>query len=133
MVETPPAREATILLVEDEGQIRSFSKHALERAGYRVLEARSGTQALEVAQQHYGAVDMLVTDMVLPGQSGPELARALAGRRPGLRVLYTSGYHDAVPPGDAPGAFLAKPYMPNALVRRVEEVLSGGTDEGTTA
>lgn len=113
----------TVLLVEDEAQVRSFSKAALERASYRVLEARSAEEALTVADRYYDTIHALVTDIVLPGQSGLDFARTLSAKRPGLRVLYVSGYHDQ-PPEDPTAVLLTKPYMAGALIKRVDELLA---------
>jgi PAS domain S-box-containing protein len=116
----------TVLLVEDEEGVREVARAALEKAGYRVLEARQGQEALEVAGRHEGPIALLLTDVVMPVMGGPELARQLRQFLPGIRVLYISGYA----PGeggrqaarlDAP--FLAKPFRPGTLVGKVREVL----------
>jgi len=117
----------TILVVEDEPAVRSLSRRALEGSGYTVLAAATGADALELAERHDGPIDLLVTDVVMPGMSGRELAEQLAPRRPGLRVLYMSGYPgDAVVQrgGLAAGvAFLQKPFTPDGLARQVRAVL----------
>ena len=123
----PPGGTETVLLVEDEEAVRQLAAKLLRKAGYTVLVAADGRAALALAEQHMGPVHLLLTDVVMPGMSGPELAVQLTDRRPGARVLYMSGY-----PGDAaaqrgalaPGiAFLQKPFLPEALVRRIREVL----------
>jgi PAS domain S-box-containing protein len=120
-----PARgDETVLVVEDDAAIRALVRRTLAQAGYRVLDASTADQALAVAV----APDVLVTDVILPGRNGWELATALATRRPGLRVLFMSGYaahHSGEPlvPADAP--LLAKPFAPEELLRRVREVLDG--------
>ncbi|OGN83240.1 MAG: hypothetical protein A2X23_02750 [Chloroflexi bacterium GWC2_73_18] len=130
----PPTAEAgpgggaeTILVVEDESAVRTLVRLVLERCGYRVLEASDGTAALEEAGRHPGPIDLLVSDVVMPGMSGPELVGRLAGVRTGLRVLYLSGYaEDAVVHYGAldPGiAFLQKPFAPETLAGKVREVL----------
>jgi len=117
----------TLLLVEDEDAVRSLAREALEMHGYRVLDAKDGTAALEVARAHGDAIQLLITDVVMPGMSGVDLAERLVAARPGLRVLYMSGYTERaiVNHGvDAQMAFLQKPFTPNGLVQRVQEVLS---------
>jgi PAS domain S-box-containing protein len=117
----------TVLLAEDDAAVRGFVRTALESFGYTVLEARDGGEALAAAVRHAGSIQILVTDVVMPVMRGPQLASALAERRPETRVLYISGYtEDAL--GDqgvaSPGvAFLAKPFTTGALARKVREVL----------
>ncbi|HLY61388.1 MAG TPA: PAS domain S-box protein [Terriglobia bacterium] len=117
----------TVLIVEDEKDIRWLMRKAVEAKGYTVLEAHDGTEALHVAEQHPGAIHLLLTDMVMPGISGRALADQLADRRPELKVLYMSGYtgdslnrQDALELG---AAFLQKPFAPDSLARKVREVL----------
>src|SRR5690606_3960238 len=97
---------------------------------YRVLEACNGEQALEVAQKHDGSIDLLITDLVMPKLSGTELAAELRKRQANLKVLYVSGYteDETVLSGSLePGAhFLAKPFLPGELVRRVHMILTAG-------
>ena len=82
----------TVLVVEDEPVVLKFASSVLERRGYSVLVAETPHQALEVAARHDGQIDLLLTDVVLPGMSGQELAGVLGGARLGLKVLYMSGY-----------------------------------------
>src|SRR5690606_28776176 len=84
----------TILLVEDEAQVRFLARNALRELGYHVLEAQNGLEALVLAQQHTGTIDLLVTDVVMPQLSGRMLAKSLRLMQPQLRVLYMSGYTD---------------------------------------
>jgi signal transduction histidine kinase len=123
----PRGGTETLLVVEDEAAVRRLARQALERLGYRVLEAGDGRQALDVAAAHAGAIDLLVTDVVMPGMGGRELAEHLTGLRPGLRVLYTSGYTESaiVQNGtlDPTVAYVPKPYTPDQLARKVREVL----------
>jgi two-component system, cell cycle sensor histidine kinase and response regulator CckA len=128
----PPSRGSlrgveTVLVVEDEQAVLTLSRRALETEGYTVLAAADGADAVRIAERHGGTIHLLLTDMVMPGMSGRELAAQLAARRPGLRVVYMSGY-----PGDAAArggalaqgsAFLQKPFEPDALARKVREAL----------
>ncbi len=118
----------TVLLVEDEAAVRQFARRALEASGYVVLVAPDGAEALTLADRHEGPIDVLLTDVVMPGIAGPELARRLTERRPTLRVLFCSGYTDdaTVLEGvrEAGTAFLQKPFAPEDLIRKLREVLS---------
>ena len=117
----------TILLVEDEEVVLTFASRALRRQGYSVLEARNGDEALLIAERHPKVVDLLLTDVVMPRMSGPELANRLKARRPELIVLYMSGYtedanvHDGVLDSDV--ELLEKPLRPELLLSRVRELL----------
>ena len=116
-----PARE-TILLVEDEPPVRQLFATALARAGYRVLEARNGQEALATFAQHGGDIHLLLTDMRMPYMGGAELARQLHAKNPDLRLLCISGYPGA--DSDNVGAdFLAKPFSRDDLLAKVREVL----------
>jgi two-component system cell cycle sensor histidine kinase/response regulator CckA len=132
-----PARSVqgteTVLLVEDEDAVRTLAEVVLQSNGYAVLVARQGEEALEMAAAHRGPIHLLVTDLVMPHMGGRELAEQLAGTRPGLRVLFMSGYPDEASmqhglPGAGAG-FLQKPFSPIALARKVRDVLdaAGGT------
>jgi PAS domain S-box-containing protein len=127
--EAPAAQAAgvTILLVEDHEALRAMTRDVLEAKGYAVLEASGGEQALEISAAHVGPIHLVLTDLAMPGIGGAELARKLSRGRPGLRVLYTSGYgHDAIATDgvlDASKAFLQKPYNAEALESKVREVL----------
>ena len=126
-VKVAPRGHETVLLVEDEEAVREVKRRILARGGYSVLEARDGNEALRVASRHQGPIHLLVTDVVMPGMSGPQLAELLARERPELRVLFVSGYADeaithwGVP--QAGSAFLQKPFNPVRLARNVREVL----------
>jgi CheY-like chemotaxis protein len=113
----------------DEEAVRALVRRALAGAGYRVLGAGRPGEALEAASRHAGRIDLLLTDVMLPESNGFALSRLLVAQRPGLRVLYVSGYAgghlEAAALGDGKGAFLAKPFTPEALLRRVREVLDG--------
>ena len=117
----------TILLVEDQAALRLMGEALLMEAGYRVLSAASGRAALELAEKYAGPIDMLVTDVVMPEMNGPELAGHLSRTRPGLMVLYVSGYTDhAMLQGggiESGTAFLQKPFLLDALRTKVDELL----------
>jgi CheY-like chemotaxis protein len=121
----------TIMLVEDEEQVRAVARTILQRHGYHVLEMRSGQEALTYCQTHPAPIDLLLTDVVMPQMSGPELAHQLSGTRPALVVLCMSGYTDdsIVRHGflQADLSFLHKPFTSESLTRRVREVLDART------
>jgi two-component system, cell cycle sensor histidine kinase and response regulator CckA len=119
--------DETVLLAEDDGAVRRLASIALRQYGYTVLEARDGEEALQLARSDRNRdIHLLITDVVMPGVSGRDLALQLAAERPNMRVLYTSGYAEAVTmrAGLAHGVpLLAKPFLPNELLRRVRESL----------
>jgi len=117
----------TILLVEDEEAVRKLVRRTLERQGYHLLVAAGGADAVRIAEQHKGLIHLLITDVIMPHMSGRETAERLKALRPGLHVLYVSGYTEttvartgALAAGEL---FLQKPFTPQALVRRVRELL----------
>jgi two-component system, cell cycle sensor histidine kinase and response regulator CckA len=125
----------TVLLVEDEPSIRAVASRVLAGRGYTVLSAAHGDDALRVARAHPGDIDLLLTDVVMPGMSGSTLARDLMAERPGLRVLYMSGYTDAdivhhgvLDPGTM---FLEKPFTPQVLARHVRDALDARAEPVT--
>ncbi len=125
----------TILLAEDQPEVRSVACAVLTRYGYRVLEASCGEEALEVLRGHREPVHLLLSDVVMPSMSGPELARLVQLQRPGIRVLFASGYtddaivrHGVLDPGVA---FLQKPFTPTALLRKIRELLDAPMAAGT--
>ncbi len=119
------AAHETVLVAEDEDGVRQLAVEALERRGYRVLSAGSGEEALKVAAVHDGTIHLLVSDVVMPGMKGPELADQLRRLRPGMRVLLMSGYAaDVVTPNDLREAtLLSKPFSPAALIKAVQSAL----------
>jgi CheY-like chemotaxis protein len=127
-VPVKPARGSeTVLVVEDEGAVRSFLVEALQQHGYRVIAAENQASALALAQAHSGSIDLIIADVVMPGGTGPELVRALAVARPGVPALYISGYADAVlaQEGSVPKAshFLQKPFTASELLNRIRQIL----------
>jgi PAS domain S-box-containing protein len=126
-VEIPLSGTETVLVAEDDPTVRTLVSHVLRRLGYEVLEAAAPSQAELVAERHAGKIHMLLTDVVMPGMRGPELARRLVATRPDMRVLFMSGYTDdaVVTDGilEGQGEFLEKPFTPTALGRRVRSVL----------
>ncbi len=119
----------TVLLVEDEPGVRRLVNETLRLHGYTVLEARHGIEALLTGAKHAGPIHLLLTDVVMPQMSGPEVAEKLATVRPEVKVLYMSGYpdHPAFSKGgiDAEHSFLQKPFTPTTLAQKVREVLDG--------
>jgi PAS domain S-box-containing protein len=118
----------TILLVEDEPALRSLTKRILSSAGYTVLDAESGDDALALLAAHDGPVHLVMTDVVMPGMNGREVATRVAALRPGIRILFASGYtddtlfrHGVLDDGSR---FISKPYSPGELRRKIREALS---------
>jgi len=125
----------TILLVEDNAALCKLVTRFLEPAGYTVLLASTGEEALQLLERHEEPVHLLLSDVVMPGMSGWQLAERLAQTRPGMKVLYVSGYtsdtivRHGVSNGQVP--FLNKPFIAAALLQKVREVLDS-TDEGNS-
>ena len=127
MTAPEPDNKETILLVDDEQSVRSIVLKILRRAKYNVLEAEDGDTALKIAASHAGRIDLVITDMYMPGLRGPEVVERLAPTRPGLRALFMSGYADQDARTGVPlGAyFLNKPFSGQELAAAVETVLKG--------
>ena len=123
-----PWGSETVLLVEDEENVRAATRAVLAMRGYAVLAAENAEAGLAASRAYPGPIHLLLTDVVMPGMSGPQLAEALAGERPEMRVLFMSGYTDAaiVRHGVLPAgmAFLQKPFPPGVLLRMMRDVLS---------
>jgi CheY-like chemotaxis protein len=120
----------TVLLVEDEASLRGLLHEALETNGYSVLVARDGAEAVQIAEAHVGPIQIMVTDVIMPGLTGPQIVDLVAPIHPKMRVLYISGYsgepitrHGLIGPGRA---FLSKPFGPETLLRKVRESLDAG-------
>jgi CheY-like chemotaxis protein len=132
---TPPPSEhsgtETLLIVENEPAIRNLLQMALRRNGYTVLAAESAREALEIVRGHAGAIDLLITDVVMPDMNGPELVRELATIRPDTRALFMSGYLDdalgehGVLPSHA--NFIQKPFSPRVIAQKVRDILDGAS------
>lgn len=118
----------TILLVEDEEPVRRMARRVLERNGYTVIDAASGEEGLRIAIDHDGELDLVLTDVVMPGISGPDLIQRLQRYRSDFAVIYSSGYTDEMVARhglhDSGTAFLQKPFTPEHLINRVRQVLS---------
>jgi CheY-like chemotaxis protein len=128
----PPVRRAhhgneTVLLVEDDTFVRDMSARALSVMGYRVISASDGQEALVAAARHEGRIDLLLTDVIMPGMDGGQVAQEVSRMRPGVRVLFMSGYATDAVTGRRPlpegAAFLPKPFTPTVLGAKVREVL----------
>jgi CheY-like chemotaxis protein len=122
-----PGGTETVLIVEDEGMLRNLCVQILEQLGYRVLQARDGIEAIAEVQGYGDRIDLLLTDVVMPGMNGSELAAQLVAHNPGMKVLFTSGYtedvishHGVLAEGVS---FIGKPYTPLTLARKIRGVL----------
>ena len=117
----------TVLLAEDEQDVREVTREFLESAGYTVLEAAGGEAALEISASHIGTIDLLITDMVMPGISGQDLARKMRALRDGIRVIYMSGYSEhaagEAAKCDTAAVVLTKPFSRTVLLRTVRDIL----------
>jgi two-component system, cell cycle sensor histidine kinase and response regulator CckA len=125
--------QETILLVEDEEQVRAVAQSILKRSGYRVIVAQNAGEALLFSEKHPGIIHMLLTDVVMPQMSGAELAKRIATTRPDMKVLCMSGYTDdsIVRHGvlESGVAFMQKPFTPETLMRKVREVFNSPREE----
>jgi PAS domain S-box-containing protein len=132
-----PRGTETVLLAEDEDAVRRLVQRALELHGYSVLPARSGEEAEQIERSHLGPIHLLITDVVMPGMGGRELADTIKSRRPQLKILYMSGYtnDEVVRHGVtlARDAFLQKPFTPSGLVAMVRAAFAGALPPGELA
>jgi CheY-like chemotaxis protein len=124
----------TILVLEDEARVRKLVCEVLAGRGYQVLEAVRGEEAIRMAAEHHGSVHLLLTDVVMPEMSGPQVLEQIRARHPNMKVLFMSGYTDEamVHHGilDSGAPFLQKPFLPDALARKVREVLTSSASAG---
>ena len=120
--------QGTILLVEDEDGLRSLNARGLRSRGYSVIEAANGVEALELMEESNGAVDLVVSDVVMPEMDGPTMLKEMRGRNPNIRIIFVSGYaEDAFEkslPENQQFAFLPKPFALAALVAKVKETMT---------
>lgn len=124
MAKTSQRATGTILLAEDEPLLRELGETILKQAGYRVLTADGPEQLLSLVSDYSEIIDLLLTDVVMPGLSGQELARLARDRWPEIRVLYTSGYSgDELDGLLKDGAFLQKPFTPTELMAKVQKLI----------
>jgi len=121
--------QGTILLVEDEDGLRSLNARGLRSRGYSVIEASNGIEAMEALDEKDGAVDLVVSDVVMPEMDGPTLLREMRKRNPNLKIIFVSGYaeeaFDKSLPENEQFAFLPKPFALSALVEKVKETMTG--------
>jgi two-component system, cell cycle sensor histidine kinase and response regulator CckA len=131
--ETPRRGSETILVAEDEVAVRNLTRRVLEASGYVVITANGASEALEIAQRHPGRIHLLLTDVIMPGMSGPQLAAKLIAQRSDSKVLFMSGYTDAalLHHGvlERGLSYLQKPFSPTALAEKVREVLDSGGNQ----
>ncbi|MDP3598371.1 MAG: response regulator, partial [Nitrospirota bacterium] len=132
----PQRGTETILVVEDEPSVRTLVRDELRKLGYRVLEAKSGIEACLLATQQVGSLQLLLTDVVMPGMGGRELAQHLSAIKPDLRTLFMSGYMDdvGIMAGQEEGttAFLQKPFTPEVLAHAVRNLLDASMPSDKT-
>jgi CheY-like chemotaxis protein len=129
-----PSGSETVLLAEDDESLRVLATRVLGALGYKVLVARTGREALRIVAEHKGPIDMIATDVVMPEMNGSQLVEKVLEARPGIRVLFMSGYTDdeVMRRGVINGqtAFLQKPFTPDLLAHKVREVLDAPSPGG---
>jgi two-component system cell cycle sensor histidine kinase/response regulator CckA len=117
----------TILLVEDEDAVRDFAVRALTMRGYKVIDASGGEEALELIEEHAAEIDLVISDVVMPGMDGPALVKEIRKSNPAMRVIFMSGYAEGAfrNAGDKPEDchFISKPFNLKALTEKVRDVL----------
>jgi CheY-like chemotaxis protein len=119
----PSSYAETILLVEDESFVREVTREVLQSAGYQVLTARNAVEASDIFRQRDSEIDLLLTDVILPGDSGRLLSTRLRQRNPGLKILFITGYVEQMAAADTSENCLAKPFSTEVLLRRVRGML----------
>jgi CheY-like chemotaxis protein len=119
-----PLSDSIVLVVDDENLVRRLMARSLSDAGYRVMEAASGTEAVAVLSVHQGGIHLVVSDIAMPEMTGLELAAVVAERWPSIPLLLVSG--QGRPPDDYRGSFLPKPFAPDGLVAAVVSLLPEG-------
>jgi len=123
----PHHRSATILILEDNANLRELLQRALERHGFSVLPAANATEALRWSEQHEGTIEILVCDVVMPGLNGLEVSKRIRAARPETKVLFVTGFGDQFPELRNYGTdILEKPFLPSELLRKVEDTLNPG-------
>ncbi len=131
-VQVPVSGRPTILVIEDEPVLLSLARMVLENSGYQVLEAASGDEAMTLWQEKKDTVDLVLTDMIMPGSlSGPQVAQMMREDNPKLQVIYSSGYSmdamvDSTGESD-PRSYLPKPYVPSTLVNAIKTRLESAS------
>jgi two-component system, cell cycle sensor histidine kinase and response regulator CckA len=127
----------TILLVEDEDSVRQLVRETLSARGYQVVEAGNGEDGLAAAARHNGPIDLIITDVVMPGMDGREMVKLLAQTRPETKVLFLSGYtEDSIASEGTPEtgpAFLQKPFTLQNLSRKIREILGNSSAAGASS
>ena len=122
-----PVQRVTVLLVDDEASVRELIIELLEADGYEVLSAANPVQAIEAAERHHGVIHLLLTDLLMPGMSGRDLAQRVKERRPDICILYMSGFtEEALAPGqdlEAGALLISKPFTADSFSRKIREAL----------
>jgi two-component system cell cycle sensor histidine kinase/response regulator CckA len=129
------APKGKVLLVEDDEQVRAFTRMLLTTNGYAVLEASNGLEGLEIAQQNSSDIDLLLSDMLLPELSGYDLAEKVLELKPQIKILFMTGYVEGEIVqrciSELGASFLDKPFQPNVLLARVQEAIQSARNEVT--
>jgi DNA-binding response OmpR family regulator len=118
-----------VLVVDDEPIVRRFVEAALKREGFTVFTADNGEEALRVSREYNGTIDLLLSDVRMPGMSGPQLVKVLLDERPQTRALLMTGKSSGQIPSALKGLTMRKPFVPKALLARIQDVLGGRRSE----